>query len=195
MRRSVLRSLLVMCWLISSCVLAPNTTIFGQTNEPDPAAEYLQFASTPKALPPSAPAVAPAAVVTADNPRFIPIVNTGIVVQPLQFSTQVDAQTGAPINPATTFDYGVKSLYVSSIIGNAEEQKYGIEVTFPDGKVVGGQADFTVFDSPYSVAIVFCRTSGFRCGDSGTVALPRGTYKARIYVSNTQFREANATVK
>src|SRR5262245_34789501 len=100
---------------------------------------------------------------------YLPHVRRGALVTPLQFASAIDV-FGRPINPATTFPYGITKLYASAVVTDGAGQTAKILFISPDGGGSEGGKTLTSDEERVTVSI-----SG-----SGGAPLARGTYIARF---------------
>lgn len=125
---------------------------------------------------------------------YFPLIVMPPRVSPLQFATAIDEQN-RPIDPSTTFPAGTDQIYVTTVIEGAANLDYRIEWVFPPettpARLVDGDAISTaVLRFAYRV----CRVSQETGACSGA-PLPTGTYEVRLFLEDTLYRQATATIQ
>ena len=135
--------------------------------------------------------------------RAVPAANTAIYLPlsllpprfgPVQFAAS--ANDNGLINPATTFAFGLQTIYFGSLAeGFPVGTPYRIEFTFP---AISGETSTIINDTTianpdnifYSFRIVD-RITNQPTGDP----LPRGAYTVRIFVNNVLQQQGTATIQ
>jgi hypothetical protein len=136
--------------------------------------------------PPGAPALAPAKVEPAVQPiLYIALARTAPKVS-IQFAASEDSN-GDPVNPGTTFAFGLKRLYFYVTIIGALGHAYREEWT------INGRRETTLDYSstiPYDAAR-YSNAIYYQDGRS----LGRGSYVLNIFLDNTLYSQSTAVIQ
>ena len=134
--------------------------------------------------------LAPAPAANSAEPPIQPIVYLALIRTPPQIAIQFAASedsNGNPVNPSTTFAFGLKSLYYFVTIDGAQGHIYREEWIINDLREP--QLDYSTtipFDAAqHSDAIYY--TSG--------KSLDRGKYQLNIFLDNVLYKQATAVIQ
>jgi hypothetical protein len=114
-------------------------------------------------------------------PIYLPIVRRGVNVTPLQFASAIDA-FGVPIDPDTTFSYGITKLYASTVVTGGQNQVSRTLFIRPNG--FGSQAVYTI---PSAEARVTTSISG--------TPLDRGTYTIKFFLDGVLLQQGTVVIQ
>ena len=115
---------------------------------------------------------------------YLPLVRRGPIVTSLQFASAIDV-LGRPLNPATTFPYGITKLYASAVVSDGAGQTAKILFISPDGGGTEGGKTLTSNEERLTVSLP----------GSGGAPLPRGTYTARFSLDGSVSQERTAVIQ
>ena len=115
---------------------------------------------------------------------YLPLAQKGAAVSPLQFASALDSLF-RPLDPATTFSYGITKLYASAVVSDGSGQFAKILFIRPDGSGSESGKPLTSNEERVTVSI-----SG-----SGGAPLDRGTYRARFSLNGSVSQERTVVIE
>jgi hypothetical protein len=115
---------------------------------------------------------------------YLPLVRRGALVTPLQFASAIDV-LGKPLDPATTFPYGITKLYASAVVTDGSGQFANILFISPGGSGTQGGKTLTSDEERVTVSIT----------GSGGAPLARGTYTVRFSLNGSVSQERTVVIQ
>jgi len=128
-----------------------------------------------------------------ESATYLPLIIKPFTVAPFQFATSngCDTDFSDPVGAPATFPQGIKRLFAGSIVEGGIGHPWRLEWTINGTCATGLDENGTISKSPEPIGItIFYGTSG-QCQK----AIPSGTYEVRLYVSDTLFQAATATIQ
>lgn len=175
-------------WLLFLALVLPAWTTHSQSG---PQPQLVPAKETQTDLIGSGPAASVAPIhAQATRRTYLPIVISSPVVGPLQFASSVDAN-GAPVDPATTFNYGIQYLYISVTVTAGKNLPWRTEWTVDGNRQTGLDRSGTVSSSLSRITNSICYGPTGICGS----AVPRGTYQVNFFLNNQLVQQGTAVIR
>jgi hypothetical protein len=127
-----------------------------------------------------------------DSTIYLPIIISPILVSAFQFETSSSCSTdvGNPVASPASFLYGLKQLGVSSTVNGGVGQPWRLEWTIGGQRQTDLDRSGTIAGPSEVVAMTVVYGVNGLCGE----AVPRGTYQVRLFLSDSLYQEATATI-
>ncbi len=128
-----------------------------------------------------------------DDDLYLPIVISSPNVDPLLFGSvtnctdNIDNFTPAP----AAFPYGIRQLFVGTIVDNAVGLSYAIEWTISGTRQPTLDATGTIIQSPQSIGTVVVYGPNSQCKDQ----LPRGDYQVNLVIGQRSYQTSVAIIQ
>ncbi len=127
------------------------------------------------------------------NTVYLPMIISPIRVSFLQLVSNDSCDTNfsnSVLSPAT-FAYGIKQLGVSTTVEGGIDQAWRLEWSKDGQRVSDLDKSGVIAQSPEQVAMTIVYGTNRQCGG----ALPRGAYQVRLFLNDSLYQAATATIQ